>query len=109
MEKKTIDLIDRAALVQEVNRDIDRCYALGIGAVGPLSNFLDQIQRQPTVDAAPVVHGQWRWGMNRYKQHGAWCTNCGCGWEYKPGDFDRIQGLVIAHKYCPHCGAKMDA
>ena len=56
MENKTPDLIDRAALVQEVNRDIDRCYALGIGAVGPLSNFLDQIQRQPTVDTVEVVH-----------------------------------------------------
>lgn len=55
MKQNNLGLIDRAALVQEVNRDIDRCYTLGIGAVGPLSNFLDQIQRQPTVDAVEVV------------------------------------------------------
>ena len=61
-----------------------------------------------TVDAVEVVHGRWKWGRNSMNQYGAWCTECECGWEDKGNDFDRVQGLVIAHKYCPNCGAKMD-
>ena len=30
-------------LTKKVNADIDRCYALGIGVVGPLSLFIDEI------------------------------------------------------------------
>lgn len=56
-----------------------------------------------------VKHGRWRWGRNSMNQYGAWCTECECGWEDKGNDFDRVQGLVIAHKYCPNCGARMDA
>ena len=52
--------------------------------------------------------GQWRWGENSMKQYGAWCTECECGWVCNEGDFDRVQGLVISHKYCPECGAKME-
>ena len=51
--------------------------------------------------------GRWRWGKNSMNQYGAWCTECECGWEDKGNDFDRVQGLVIAHKYCPNCGADM--
>lgn len=66
------------------------------------------MDEHPTVDAVEVVHGRWRWGRNSMNQYGAWCSECECGWEDKGNDFDRVQGLVIAHKYCPHCGAKMD-
>lgn len=64
----------------------------------------------PTVDAVEVVHARWRWGYNSMNQYGAWCAECECGWEDKgtDDDFIRVLGLVIAHKYCPNCGAKMD-
>ncbi len=42
-------LIDADALKEVVKADIDRCYALRIGSVGPLANFLDQIDEQPTI------------------------------------------------------------
>ena len=53
---------------------------------------------QPTLDVAPVRHGRW-------KQESAsifWKDNptfrCSeCDWLY-----------LQQHKYCPHCGAKMD-
>ena len=61
-----------------------------------------------TIEAEPVRHGRWEWGLNSMNQYGAWCSECKCGWEDKGDDFDRIQGLVIAHKYCPNCGATMD-
>ena len=62
-------------------------------------------------DEAPTVaHGWWRWGYNSMNQYGAWCSECECGWEDngKDDDFIRVQGLVIAHKYCPNCGVKME-
>ena len=90
MEKKTPDLIDRAALVQEVNRDIDRCYALGIGAVGPLSNFLDQIQRQPTVDAVQVIR----------------CKDCALRWRYNGALYCNHErgpaGIVEPEHFCSY-------
>ena len=105
-------LIDADSFVEDIKTEIMNLYLDGMkGTPRPRSelyDIIDRIGEQPTVDAAPVVHGQWRWGLNAYKQHGAWCTRCGCGWEYNPGDFDRVQGLVNAHKYCPNCGAKMD-
>jgi hypothetical protein len=70
----------------------------------------DLVDALPTVDAVEVVHARWRWGFNSMNQYGAWCAECECGWEDKGNDDDfiRVQGLVIAHKYCPNCGAKMD-
>ena len=72
--------------------------------------YTEMIKRQPTIEAVEVVHARWRWGYNSMNQYGAWCAECECGWEDKgkDDDFIRVQGLVIAHKYCPNCGAKMD-
>ncbi len=53
---KDMRLIDADALKTVVNEDINRCYALGIGSVGPLSHFLEQIDSTPTIDAEPVRH-----------------------------------------------------
>ena len=72
------------------------------------TDIYSAIENAPTVDAVEVVHGRWKWGRNSMNQYGAWCSECECGWEDKGNDFDRVQGLVIAHKYCPNCGAKMD-
>lgn len=44
----------------------------------------------PAVDAAPVVHGEWKWS------HGGECSECG----FHNSNFD--------YRYCPMCGAKMD-
>lgn len=50
MPNTTVRPIDANKLKQVVNDDITRCYALGIGNVGQLSLFLDQIDEQPTVE-----------------------------------------------------------
>lgn len=67
--------------------------------------FLDSIDEQPTVDAAPVVHG--RWIPLEYDGFAdgnpVWdlweCSECG---EEHSGDEDTLT------PYCPNCGAKMD-
>ena len=50
----------------------------------------------PTLDLAPVVHGEWKNCGQLSKT--TWlhrCSLCGCPQDY-------------AHNYCPNCGAKMD-
>lgn len=55
------------------------------------------LEKAPTVDAVPVVHG--RWETNSYRPDTLICSMCKCGfdmWKHDP------------HNYCPNCGAKMD-
>lgn len=55
-------------------------------------NFIELIQNAPTVDAVPVIHGEWKtrksWDMYV-------CSDCS-------------HAFLEAHNYCPDCGAKMD-
>ena len=76
--------------------------------INGIETVMEYVEFIPPVESEPVVHARWRWGRNSMNQYGAWCTECECGWEDKGNDFDRVQGLVIAHKYCPNCGAHMD-
>jgi hypothetical protein len=57
---------------------------------------LESIDEQPTVDAAPVVHGHWKYEPYEfgYKKD-IKCSECYC---YVATETD----------YCPYCGAKMD-
>lgn len=93
------DLISKSALIKVVEADINRCYALGIGGVGALSHFIDEINEQPTIEAVPVVHGYWsKTGCSDLDDiyFGRKCSVCGfaiCG---------------DACNFCPDCGAKMD-
>ena len=61
------------------------------------------IERMPTIDAVPVVHGEWvetEMGFNDY----AWvCTVCGEPWVLNAGTPSENN-----MNYCPNCGAKMD-
>ena len=52
------------------------------------------IEKSPTIDAVPVVHGHWSTHQE--------CSVC--------GDFARYSayGEPYYSKYCPNCGAKMD-
>ena len=52
----------------------------------------------PAVDAEPVRHGRWVAEIDRMGNY-AHCSECGC----------RCRGYAPNYKYCPNCGAKMDA
>lgn len=62
------------------------------------------LEKAPTVDAVPVVHGRWD-DSGRYTFPGGStavrCTECGCALtvsEFRLNNWN----------YCPVCGAKMD-
>lgn len=68
------------------------------------NGLLGLIEKAPTVDAVPVVHGRWD-DSGRYTfpsgSTAVRCTNCGCALtesEYHLNNWN----------YCPVCGAKMD-
>lgn len=64
---------------------------------------LIEIEEAPTIDAAPVVHGQWQ---DIHEGKTIRCTHC-FSWVKS----DCIEGKDPAFSlpnYCPNCGAKMD-
>lgn len=67
--------------------------------------FWQDIEKAPTIDAVPVVHGQWvkaHGMMPPEYHHRKQCSLCG-GWALQ----DYFGRERMSH-YCPHCGAKMD-
>lgn len=80
--------IERGAL-------IDKIFPIGLIDDGryviPAKAVKTVIDKAPTADVAPVVHGEW---IDRDGK--TWCSNCDASnKQYKP-------------PYCPHCGARMD-
>jgi hypothetical protein len=64
----------------------------------PYWQFSKCIKEAPTINAVPVVRGEWEY------EHGAWaCSKCG---EDNPYGID--YETVAFSKYCPNCGAKME-
>lgn len=88
-------------------------YAGGIYAVTnefghTVCEFLPE---QPTVAAAPVVHGRWK--VIKYEDDGAYYVRCEkCGYEYSSGHIaipfvGMPEEEPYFHNYCPECGTKM--
>lgn len=83
------DLISRAAAkFQACNWSVKPNAVIYDGIKEAIKSQLDMA---PAVDAAPVVHGEWKWS------HGGQCSECG----FHNSNFD--------YNFCPNCGAKMDA
>lgn len=56
----------------------------------------------PTVDAFPVVHGQWKAVTDDGEEYKRICSCCG-----KEAPFDELEGVYLIYPHCPWCGAKM--
>ena len=60
---------------------------------------------QPTVDAVPVVHGEWRDKMlDNFRKYEVVCSVCGARYIGNYDAYDEPWDF----NYCPNCGAKMD-
>ena len=58
-----------------------------------------EIDETPTIEAKPVVHGEWIYGWN--------CSECGCSYmDYADGDSGRDYDYPLPN-FCPNCGADM--
>lgn len=71
----------------------DECHTARIVAL----EAANEIESIPAVDAAPVVHGRWKYF---HKQNIAVCTSCSF-----ERDLDANFGAAVS---CPNCGARMD-
>lgn len=56
--------------------------------------IIDELEKIPTVDAAPVVHGRW---IQCEPDLPLECGACHC-----------FFARLYPRNFCPHCGAKMD-
>lgn len=93
-------LIDADALKERairVSTVKEHCYFKAVGT--------REIDKAPTVDAVPVVHGRCEQSVekNEWYGHIYTCKEC----EYLCMVDDGI-GNEVAPNYCPNCGAKMD-
>ena len=61
----------------------------------------NDIARFPYANAEPVRHGRWIKENIRKKSYLRLCSDC--------GKIAYFCGTGCSYKYCPHCGAKMDA
>ena len=94
-----MNLIDRDALAEL----IDCGYDLDFDEVPETKReLIRMVMEQPTVDAVEVKHGEWQWiGDSEEPQDGVFmCSVCG-GFLYDV--------WIDDCKWCPYCGAKMDA
>lgn len=84
----------------------------GMGKHHEREIVLQAIEESPTIDAVPVVRGEWKlYGNDDDSGMSYWCTACNFQLSedlfysgYKNGRW--IENGVF--KYCPNCGAKMD-
>ena len=127
-----VDLISRSALLKIIKARHKRLEnpndAISIIVQNELSSVMDEINDAPTIDATPVVHGQWVWFENRPVVDdedpecigitGYECSECGnndstCIRFYEEPSVYLLSCIKEGLKesltsYCPNCGAKMD-
>ena len=89
-----------AAVKIVIDEDILKCNSVHDELVHLLKKVEDvvveKISEQPTIEAQPMVHGEWI-----YEYHTWHCNICGCH-PYK-GYIPREPS-----NFCPNCGARMD-
>lgn len=67
--------------------------------------FFGRLEDEPTVDAAPLVHGRWLPYENEQDKGFHHCSVCNCQ-AFNCEDGSEV--VEVLSNYCPNCGAKMD-
>ena len=88
---KTELLFEMATSLTPQSMDITRGYAIA----------KDLIRNAPTADVAPVIHGRW-YDEDSFDFHGSHIYRCSVCNKTVADDY------ISFHKFCLHCGAKMD-
>ena len=101
------DLIDRAALVERLNKVCVTDDVFGMGMQMGVDHAIAVVNEAPTIDAEPVVHGEWDVIEDDYEGitlikcsmcHEEWCLE---------GKEEGIDMQLANYNYCPNCGADM--
>jgi hypothetical protein len=76
----------------------------------PRSVMWEDIEKAPTVDAVPVVHGRWEEStsvdhIGRIIEHGIDCSVCDS--VFKDKSREVVKRWKERFEYCPFCGADM--
>ena len=89
-------LIDADALIDNIPQ-ADLNNDKKISKCGAIADMVLLVCDAPTIDAMPVVRGEWRdTYISGYKPNaGSVCSKCDC-WSHRRSN------------YCPNCGAKME-
>jgi len=104
-------LIDADKAVEQIDEWLHQTRAIPLDTSYHFE-LLGCIKDCPTIDAVPVVRGEWKlYGNDDDSGMSYWCTVCNFQLsedlfysEYKNGSW--IENGVF--KYCPSCGAKME-
>lgn len=91
-------LIDADALTERLNEYANDDWNVSLGGVftDAVDTCLDFVENAPTIEAVPVVHGEWIY--ENYTWH------CGvCGFHPFKGYIPKEPGFNL----CPNCGADM--
>ena len=100
------NLIDRDALIASIpktNVDIfENCRNCNTLMDWQVKELID---KQPTIDAVEVVHGEWK---IYERPNGGYYTGCSVCSFPLPTDSQLDFMDETDSKYCPNCGAKMD-
>lgn len=95
------EYITKASAVSVLLHNQDEC----------CSAVIQEMEDIPFADVAPVVHARWIWNPNGMDYGlGAWqCGRCFTRNNSLPMNSKINPLMFIGSKYCPECGAKMDA
>lgn len=96
------DLISRSALIEAIT-DVEVAWDMdGNYTTYDATTIVDIIQEQPTVEAKPVVHGEWieEWDREHFFSS-CICSNCGKG-TCRDSLMKWVKGA-----FCQNCGADM--
>lgn len=99
-----IDYIDRQAAIDALNGEVTVTGRANAEAILGYTNLIaDRIKRLPSAEVEPVKRGKWIYD-NQFHWYRASCSECG---------YKRVTDIKAEKwngwKYCPNCGAKMDA
>ncbi|MBE5867972.1 MAG: hypothetical protein E7293_03310 [Lachnospiraceae bacterium] len=97
------DLISRNALINALEFHCeDTCKPNTIGGIvtGTVRDCIKIVSAQPTIEAVPVVHGEWKQCFEDWRMQivGDECSACG---------FQHYGSSINHYNFCPNCGAKM--
>ena len=102
------EYIKREVLIAHIKDDIQECgeanssiRPIAYGTILGLKGALSYAETLPAADVAPVRHGRWldEDSFDAHYQPIYRCSECG----KTVADY-----FISCHKYCLHCGAKMD-